>query len=106
MAADHNHPTMGKQQGCEERIHPPAPGHTGGRGPVRLYYGMVTDGGSTILFRLFRLIPEPIMTAPAAGAAIWDVDGTLVDTAELHYRAWGELAAAIKKPFTRADFAA
>jgi beta-phosphoglucomutase len=39
-------------------------------------------------------------------AAIWDVDGTLVDTAELHFRAWVELAAAIKKPFTRADFAA
>ncbi len=39
-------------------------------------------------------------------AAIWDVDGTLVDTAELHYRAWVELAAAIGKPFTRADFAA
>jgi beta-phosphoglucomutase len=39
-------------------------------------------------------------------AAIWDVDGTLVDTAELHFRAWVELAAAIGKPFTRADFAA
>jgi beta-phosphoglucomutase len=40
------------------------------------------------------------------GAAIWDVDGTLVDTAELHFRAWVELADAIGKPFTRADFAA
>jgi beta-phosphoglucomutase len=40
------------------------------------------------------------------GAAIWDVDGTLVDTAELHFRAWLELAKAIQKPFTRADFAA
>jgi beta-phosphoglucomutase len=40
------------------------------------------------------------------GAAIWDVDGTLVDTAELHFKAWVELAAAIGKPFTRADFAA
>jgi beta-phosphoglucomutase len=39
-------------------------------------------------------------------AAIWDVDGTLVDTAELHYRAWVELARQIDKPFTRADFAA
>src|SRR5919201_1519591 len=45
------------------------------------------------------------MTRPE-GAAIWDVDGTLVDTAELHYRAWVELAAEIGKPFTRADFAA
>lgn len=44
------------------------------------------------------------MEVPAA--AIWDVDGTLVETAELHFQAWLELAAAIKKPFTRADFAA
>src|SRR3954462_15947710 len=43
---------------------------------------------------------------PAHAAAIWDVDGTLVDTAELHYRAWVELATAIQKPFTRDDFAA
>jgi beta-phosphoglucomutase len=37
---------------------------------------------------------------------IWDVDGTLVDTAEQHFRAWQRLAAEIGKPFTRADFAA
>ena len=36
---------------------------------------------------------------------IWDVDGTLVDTAELHFRAWVELARQLDKPFTRADFA-
>jgi len=28
-------------------------------------------------------------------AVIWDVDGTLVDTAELHYQAWCVLARAI-----------
>jgi beta-phosphoglucomutase len=39
-------------------------------------------------------------------AVIWDVDGTLVDTAELHFQAWLRLAAEIGKPFTRADFAA
>ena len=39
-------------------------------------------------------------------AAIWDVDGTLVNTAELHFRAWVELATAINKPFSRADFTA
>src|SRR5437870_1499143 len=39
-------------------------------------------------------------------AAIWDVDGTLVDTAELHYAAWVQLAAEIGKPFSRADFIA
>src|SRR5437899_12754999 len=39
-------------------------------------------------------------------AVIWDVDGTLVDTAELHYQAWCVLAREIGRPFTRADFAA
>lgn len=43
------------------------------------------------------------MTTPAI---IWDVDGTLVDTAEQHFRAWLRLAAEIGRPFTRADFAA
>jgi beta-phosphoglucomutase len=37
---------------------------------------------------------------------IWDVDGTLVDTAELHYAAWVQLAAELEKPFSRAGFAA
>ncbi len=37
---------------------------------------------------------------------IWDVDGTLVDTAELHYEAWAELARELDKPFTRDDFTA
>lgn len=39
-------------------------------------------------------------------AVIWDVDGTLVDTAELHFQAWVEVAREMDKPFTRADFAA
>ena len=39
-------------------------------------------------------------------AIIWDVDGTLVDTAEQHFRAWTRLAAEIAKPFSRDDFAA
>lgn len=39
-------------------------------------------------------------------AIIWDVDGTLVDTAEQHFRAWSKLAAELNRPFTRADFAA
>src|SRR3954453_17664499 len=39
-------------------------------------------------------------------AIIWDVEGTLVDTAELHFHAWAKLAAEIGRPFTRADFAA
>jgi beta-phosphoglucomutase len=43
---------------------------------------------------------------PASFAAIWDVDGTLVDTAELHFAAWKQLAEEIGRPFTRDDFAA
>lgn len=39
------------------------------------------------------------------GAVIWDVDGTLVDTGELHYQAWCVLAREIGKPYTRDDFA-
>jgi beta-phosphoglucomutase len=39
-------------------------------------------------------------------AVIWDVDGTLIDTAELHFAAWVALAGELGLPFTRADFAA
>lgn len=38
-------------------------------------------------------------------AVLWDVDGTLVDTADLHFQAWCALAQELGKPFTRADFA-
>lgn len=46
------------------------------------------------------------MSHSADFAVIWDVDGTLVDTAELHFQAWIELARQLDKPFNRADFAA
>ncbi|HJZ94619.1 MAG TPA: HAD family phosphatase [Gemmataceae bacterium] len=39
-------------------------------------------------------------------AVIWDVDGTLVDTAELHFQAWARLAGEMGRPFSRDDFAA
>ena len=39
-------------------------------------------------------------------AVIWDVDGTLVDTAELHFQAWEALCRDLGRPFTRADFKA
>jgi beta-phosphoglucomutase len=39
-------------------------------------------------------------------AAIWDMDGTLVDTAELHFRAWEAVCTELGRPFSRADFAA
>ena len=38
-------------------------------------------------------------------AAIWDMDGTLVDTAELHFRAWAAATAERGRPFSRDDFA-
>jgi beta-phosphoglucomutase len=39
-------------------------------------------------------------------AAIWDVDGTLVDTAEMHFAAWVRLCHEHGRAFSRADFAA
>jgi beta-phosphoglucomutase len=46
------------------------------------------------------------MKEKAQAAVIWDMDGTLVDTAELHFQAWCATAAEMGKPFTRVDFAA
>ena len=37
---------------------------------------------------------------------IWDMDGTLVDTAELHFEAWRIVSEELGRPFTRGDFAA
>lgn len=37
---------------------------------------------------------------------IWDVDGTLLDSAAHHFAAWQRLAADIGQPFTEADFSA
>jgi beta-phosphoglucomutase len=45
------------------------------------------------------------MTAEPYGA-IWDMDGTLVDTAELHFAAWEQVCRDLGRPFSRADFAA
>jgi beta-phosphoglucomutase len=39
-------------------------------------------------------------------AAIWDVDGTLVDTAELHFLAWRAACRELGRDFSRDDFAA
>src|SRR5258708_3956361 len=46
------------------------------------------------------------MATTARLGVLWDVDGTLVDTAELHFQAWVRLAREIDAPFTRDDFAA
>lgn len=46
------------------------------------------------------------MTSASDYAVLWDVDGTLVDTAELHFRAWNVLAAEIGKTYSREQFAA
>jgi len=55
---------------------------------------------------LVRPPPWPYNIPMTTPAIIWDVDGTLVDTAEQHFRAWARLATEIGQPFTRADFAA
>jgi beta-phosphoglucomutase len=47
-----------------------------------------------------------MMSANTDRAVIWDVDGTLVDTAELHFQAWAALCREIGEPFSRADFTA
>ena len=39
------------------------------------------------------------MPASDAYAAIWDMDGTLVDTAELHFDAWLALCKELGRPF-------
>jgi beta-phosphoglucomutase len=46
------------------------------------------------------------MSSYSDAAVIWDVDGTLVDTAELHFQAWTSLAHQLQKPFNRAAFSA
>lgn len=46
------------------------------------------------------------MSSDRPWAVIWDVDGTLVDTAELHFQAWLDLCRELGRPFSRADFAA
>ena len=46
------------------------------------------------------------MEIASAYSAIWDMDGTLVDTAELHFAAWSAVAKELNLPFSRADFAA
>ena len=46
------------------------------------------------------------MALTPPGAVVWDMDGTLVDTADLHFAAWVQLAQELDRTFTRADFAA
>lgn len=38
------------------------------------------------------------------GAVLWDLDGTIADTADLHFRAWRETLADEGIAYTRADF--
>lgn len=46
------------------------------------------------------------MLTKTTHGVIWDMDGTLVDTAELHFQAWHAICAEQGRGFTRADFAA
>jgi beta-phosphoglucomutase len=40
------------------------------------------------------------------GGVLWDLDGTLVDSGELHYEAWRDCLAVLGRPFDRQTFAA
>lgn len=44
-------------------------------------------------------------TASRPFGIIWDMDGTLVDTAELHFQSWKDVCTEVGQPFTREDFA-
>jgi beta-phosphoglucomutase len=46
------------------------------------------------------------MQGAAGYGVIWDMDGTLVDTAELHFAAWDAVCKENNRAFARADFAA
>jgi beta-phosphoglucomutase len=39
------------------------------------------------------------------GGVLWDLDGTLIDSGELHYEAWREVLAELGRPFDRGVFA-
>jgi beta-phosphoglucomutase len=41
----------------------------------------------------------------AKGGVLWDLDGTLIDSGELHYEAWREVLAEMGRPFDRGVFA-
>jgi beta-phosphoglucomutase len=63
-----------------------------------LMWVCVLDAKTHVPFRSYNI--------PMTTAIIWDVDGTLLDTAEHHFRAWEQWAGEAGFPFTRADFAA
>lgn len=44
------------------------------------------------------------MTKYETYGVIWDVDGTLLDSGEMHYNSWVNLAQNLGKPFTPEDF--
>ena len=41
----------------------------------------------------------------AKGGVLWDLDGTLIDSGDLHYEAWREVLAEMGRPFDRGVFA-
>ncbi|HSB62040.1 MAG TPA: HAD family hydrolase, partial [Vicinamibacteria bacterium] len=43
--------------------------------------------------------------SPAPGAVLWDLDGTLVDSAPYHWLAWREAMAAVGHDLHPRDFA-
>src|SRR5205807_1310309 len=93
----------GSRRGCRPRS----------RSAVRPYFGEGLFGLTITLSLGLRVVnaaagrpgrtPDPMRDQPRA--VIWDVDGTLVDTAELHFAAWLRTATEMGRPFSRDNFA-
>jgi beta-phosphoglucomutase len=45
------------------------------------------------------------LSNPTPGGVLWDLDGTLIDSSELHYEAWAEVMRELGRPLDRAVFA-
>lgn len=45
-----------------------------------------------------------IAVGQGAGAVLWDLDGTIADTSEIHFQSWRETLAAEAVPYSRDDF--
>ena len=57
--------------------------------------------GETVVLR--RATPVAVPTGPLLRGVVFDLDGVITDTAELHYRSWQELADELSVPFDRAS---
>jgi beta-phosphoglucomutase len=62
--------------------------------------------GGSILIQYASEEESIEMHSTEVGGIIWDLDGTLVDTSELHFHAWTALARELQRPLSRQAFEA